>query len=162
AAIRGAWPGAATTITAAEAPIPDGGIAVGAALAPALPAWYPLRVDHDNDPMRTLIAAVSGLNRAEAAAVQVLAGPASTGQLRQLRRGAAALRAGGRPRSGLSPETWLQVALDVVTELFTPGRGQPASRTGAGTDPGLLRIDPGRDRDARAAVDTLTGPHWEV
>lgn len=160
AAIRGAWPGAATTIAAADAPLPNGGTAAGGALAPVMPAWYPLQVDHDSDPMRTLVAAAGGLNRAEAAAVQVLARPASRRQQRHLRHGVAALRTGQRPDNWLSPEAWLQLALDAITELFGPTRTRATGRTG--TDPALLRADPGRDRDARAAVEKLTGPQWET
>ncbi len=64
AAIRAAWPGAATTITDATPPLPAasrGGVsAVGGALVAGRPAWYPLRTDHDTDPTRALVAAGSG------------------------------------------------------------------------------------------------------
>jgi hypothetical protein len=42
AAIRGAWPGASCIADDATAPLPTGGVAVGGALAPTMPAWYPL------------------------------------------------------------------------------------------------------------------------
>jgi hypothetical protein len=161
AAIRGAWPGASCIVDDATAPLPAGGVAVGGALAPTLPAWYPLQTDHDNDPMRTLIAAASGLHNAEAACVQILARPASRRQLRRLRQGVAALRTGVRPNNLLDPATWLRLGLDLVGGLVGPAR-RPVARTNAATNPTLVRADPQRDRDAKTGVDKLTGPQWEV
>lgn len=162
AAIRGAWPGASCLVDDATAPLPAGGVAVGGALAPILPAWYPLETDHDNDPMRTLIAAASGLHNAEAACVQILARPASNRQLRRLRHGVAALRTGQRPTNLLDPATWLRMGLNLVSELLGP-TWRPAARPAtAATSPALMRADPQRDRDAKGAVDKLTGPQWEV
>ncbi|MGI5215676.1 hypothetical protein [Plantactinospora sp. CA-290183] len=59
AAIRGAWPGAACTITDADPSLPLDALDVGGALAPTLPAWYPLQTDHDNDPVRSSVSASS-------------------------------------------------------------------------------------------------------
>lgn len=130
AAIRGAWPGSACSVADATAPLPAGGIAVGGALAPTLPAWYPLDTDHDNDPMRTLIAAASGLHAGEAACVQILARPASTRQLRRLRHGVATLRTGKRPMNLLDPASWLRLGLNLASELLGPTRpGRPPQRT---------------------------------
>src|SRR6266511_5862488 len=67
AAARAAWPGASTTVADADAPMPERARAEGGALAPALPAWYPLEVDHDADPTRALVAAGSGLHATERA-----------------------------------------------------------------------------------------------
>lgn len=160
AAVRGAWPGAACTATDAVPPLPVDGIAAGGALAPTLPAWYPLETDHDADPMRTLIAAASQLHAAESACVQVLARPATARQTRKLRRGVQVLRSGKPPRSFLDPATWLRVALELGLELFGPTR-RTTSRGHQQQVP-LTHIDPQRDRDARAGVDKLPGPQWEV
>ncbi|MGV9764972.1 helicase HerA domain-containing protein [Micromonospora tulbaghiae] len=158
AAIRGAWPGAACTATDADPPLPLDALDVGGALAPTLPAWYPLQTDHDNDPMRTLIAAASGLHAAESACVQVLARPATNRQIRRLRRGVQGLRTGRPPRDLLDPATWLRVALDLGVELFSRGRRMhPATRHTP-----LPGADPQRERDARAGVDKLAGTQWEV
>jgi Type IV secretion-system coupling protein DNA-binding domain len=158
AAIRGAWPGAATTITPADPPLPADATTIGGALTTALPAWYPLNTDHDSDPMRTVIAAASRLNRTESAVVQILARPASRRQQRHLRNGVMALRTG--QRTWTSPSTWVVAGLDAITGLFTAT--QPARAGATHRDATLLRADPQRDRDIRAAVDTLTGPQWEV
>jgi hypothetical protein len=159
AAVRGAWPGAACAITAATPPLPPDALSVGGALTPTLPAWFPLETDHDNDPMRTLIAAASDLHAAESACVQILARPATLQQTRRLRRGVQALRAGTVPHGVLDPAAWLRVALDLVLELFGPTRHpthyQHANRP-------LPSADPQRDRDTRAGVDKLAGLQWEV
>lgn len=162
AAIRGAWPGAGITTTDADSPLPAEGIAVGGALAPALPAWYPLKTNHDTDPLRTLIAAASGLHAAETACVQILARPASRRQITKLRKGTAALRTGGRPTSWIDPATWLRAGLALAMELFTSARRTTAPRTSPATNPALIRADPQRDRDAKEAVDKLTGAQWAV
>jgi hypothetical protein len=159
AAVLGAWPGATCTITDAVAPLPAASVAGGGALAPTMPAWYPLETDHDNDPMRTLIAAASGLHNAESACVQVLARPATNRQIGRLRRGVQALRTGRPARNLLDPLTWLRFALDLVTELLGPTRRTP---TRPATNAPWPSSDPQRDRDARSAVEKLTGPQWEV
>ncbi|HZM80521.1 MAG TPA: type IV secretion system DNA-binding domain-containing protein [Candidatus Limnocylindrales bacterium] len=165
AAIRGAWPGASVTVDPATAPLSTGGVAAGGALAPVLPAWYPLQAEHDADPMRTLVAAASGLSPAESACVQILARPASRRQLTALRKGVAALRTGTRASSPTDPATWLRtvlnVALNVFGELLGPGRSTPRTTVPA-NNVALLRADPQRDRDARAAVDKLAAPQWAV
>lgn len=161
AAIRGAWPGAAVTAAPAAAPLPTGGVAVGGALALAMPAWYPLQTEHDADPMRTLVAAVSGLHAMESACVQILTRPASRRQRTALRKGVASLRSGTHPASLTDPATWLRLALDLAGQLV--GSGRPSTpRTTPANNAALLRADPQRDRDARAAVDKLTSPQWAV
>ena len=160
AAVRGAWPGAACTVTdTAEPPLPLNAVAVGGALAPTLPAWFPLETDHDNDPMRTLIAAASSLHAAESACVQVLARPATSRQVHRLRRGVQALRTGTTPRSWLDPATWPRVSLDLVLELFGPTHRSAPHPYPNRLQPGA---DPQRDRDGRAGVDKLAGSQWEV
>ncbi|GAB3848646.1 type IV secretion system DNA-binding domain-containing protein [Dactylosporangium cerinum] len=164
AAVHGAWPGAGVTVLDADPPLPAGDAAVGGAFVPVLPAWLPLRTEHDNDPLRTLIAAASALHSTESACVQILARPATGRQLRRLRSGVQALRSGTPPHGGLlDPARWVRAGLDLLLEVLGPGRGR-ASRAGrtpsrSGPVPGG---DPQRDRDVRAAVDKLTGTQWEV
>ncbi|MEV4517851.1 type IV secretion system DNA-binding domain-containing protein [Dactylosporangium sp. NPDC049525] len=164
AAILGAWPGAGVTVLDADPPLPADAAAVGGALTPAMPAWFPLQTDHDNDPLRTLIAAASNLHTAERACVQILARPASGRQLQRLRAGVQALRSGTPAPGGvLDPERWMRAGLDLLLEVLvvlSPGRGRAGRSSGR---PGpVTGGDPQRDRDVRAAVDKLTGPQWEV
>src|SRR4051812_38855152 len=78
AAAQAAWPAATVTIDAATAPI-DGEVTAeqGGALLPVLAEAYPLRTDHDVDPLRQVIGAGTGLRHHEHACVQILARPAS-------------------------------------------------------------------------------------
>ncbi|WP_436536240.1 type IV secretory system conjugative DNA transfer family protein [Actinoplanes sp. HUAS TT8] len=152
AAIRGAWPGAACKVAAATVPLPSPSAgAAGASLAPVLPGWYPLRTEHHNDPLRTLISAAGQLRTGEQACVQILARPATGRARRRLIRGVRALRGGPAGPGLLDPAGWLLAVLDFVT-------GAPPRPTGRSTTP----ADPQRERDARAALDQLAGPHWEV
>jgi hypothetical protein len=162
AAARAAWPGAATTVTDATRPMPTARHAVGGTLAPALPAWYPLGVDHKTDPTRALIAAGTGLRSGEYACAQILVRPATPRQAARLRRGATALRTGQPPGGLLDPTALLRGALtlitEIVTELATPG---PPRRTTHGGDR-TRAVDPVRDRDARPALDKSLRPQWET
>lgn len=158
AAIRGAWPGTTLTIAEASPPLPVNAPSVGGALVPTLAPWYPLRTDHDNDPMRTLIAAASTLRSAESACVQLLARPATARQIRRLRRGVQSLRTGTPPGAALDPATWIRGAIDVVMDLLGPRR-RPAY-PGRSTLP--ANADPQRERDTRAGIDQLAGRQWEV
>jgi len=152
AAARAAWPGTAATVVEMAPPIPLDGLAVGGALAPKMPGWYPLQTDHDADPLRPLVAAAANLHRDEHACVQILARPATPRQVTRLRRGAAALRT-GRPHSRpLDPAAWLRGALD----LLTPGPASTARGRAA------VPADPLRERDGRAAIDKALPTQWEV
>ncbi|AEV84394.1 type VI secretion protein [Actinoplanes sp. SE50] len=152
AAVRGAWPGAACRVGDAEPPLPpQPAAAAGASLAPVLPGWYPLRTDHRDDPLRTLISAAAGLRTGEQACVQVLARPAAGRSRRRLIAGVRALRGAPAARSLLDPAGWALAALDLVAG----GQPRPVGRP-------AVSADPQRERDARAALDQLAGPHWEV
>ncbi len=155
AAARAAWPGTAATITDPPTPVPLDALTVGGGLRPALPAWYPLETDFEADPMRALVAAAANLTSSERACVQILARPATPRQVSRLRRGATALRTGWPVRSPLDPASWLNGALNLVTELLAPNQS-----THSGARPG--GVDPVRDRDARGAVDKTLATQWEV
>jgi hypothetical protein len=182
AAARAAWPGATTTVEDSVPPVPVGGrvrvrgsrrrspdlLAEGGVLAPRLPAGYPLRADHDADPLRPLIQAAAQLGGDQAACVQVLARPATPRQVARLRRHARALRT-GQPstRHGSLQPTGMLAALLVggllrpILDLATPGTGRhrsSSSTAGRAASGG----DPVRDRDARAAVDAAVQPLWEA
>jgi hypothetical protein len=157
AAARAAWPAATVTVEAATDPIPGEVTAQrGGALLPVLPEAYPLRTDHDTDPLRQVIAAGTGLRNREHACVQILACPAAPRRLARLRRAPAQLRDPGGARRGLDPATPLRWLLDLVT----PG---PSATTSPGHAASQARQDPTRERDIRASIDKATdGPHWET
>ena len=162
AAARAAWP--AATVTVADtptAPIPDTDTdtdtdtATGGALLPVLAEAYPLRTDHDTDPLRQLVAAGTGLRHHEHACIQILARPASPRRVARLRRAPAQLRdpAATRGLDAAAPLRWILDALTPGPSTTTAGheRSRPAG------------ADPARDRDVRATVDKVAaGPHWET
>ena len=156
AAARAAWPAATVTIEPATDPIPqDVSAERGGALLPVLPEVYPLRSEHDTDPLRQVVAAGTGLRNHEYACVQILARPAPPRRVDRLRRAPARLRDPSAHR-GLDPATPLRWLLDLVTPgpTATPSHGQAASQG---------RTDPTRERDIRATIDKATaGPHWET
>lgn len=140
-AVEAAWPGARTAVAEPDPPLPLEGSILGGELRLAAPEWFPLRTDHDADPLRPLLGAARGLGEEEAAAVQVLARPV-TG-----RRLARSLRAAKALRTGL-PLT----RLGRLAHLVTPGPvGTPRPSE-----------DPTRAPDIRAVLDKAGGPGWEV
>ncbi|WP_345733425.1 helicase HerA domain-containing protein, partial [Cryptosporangium minutisporangium] len=158
AAVAGAWPGATCTVTDADPPLPLDAVEVGGALAPALPAWYPLSTDHHTDPLRMLIAAAAGLHHPESACVQILLRPATRRHIRRLQAGVQALRTGRASNELADPATWLRGALNLTAEVLGPARRTPpASRAMP-----VASSDPQRDRDGRAGVDKLAAGQWEV
>jgi hypothetical protein len=154
AAVRAAWPGAATTTSPATAPVPAGTVAVGGHLTPAKPQWLPLQTEHDNDPLRALLAAGAGLRADEYGCVQILARPASP------RRSVRARRAAGRLRDGRPGMAAFNPALPLlwILEAFLPGhRGSPSR-----TSQPPVRRDPHLERDARASLDKTAQPLWQT
>ncbi|MBN1171094.1 MAG: type IV secretion system DNA-binding domain-containing protein [Micromonosporaceae bacterium] len=156
AAARAAWPASIVTITEATDPIPSRvAAACGGALWPVLPEAYPLRTDHDADPLRQVLGAGAGLRHHEYACVQILTRPAATGRLTRLRRTPAALRDPGLGRA-LHPAAPLRALLDLATPGPSQRRGRPAASP-------PTRSDPVRERHLRPCVDKATaGPHWEI
>jgi hypothetical protein len=154
AAVRGAWPGAATTTEPAGAPIPtDVDAQTGGHLLPALPDWLPLRTDHDADPLRALMAAGAQLRDGEQACVQILARPATPCRAHWARRAAGRLRDGRTAVPTINPAA----PLLALIELFLPGPGRPG---GHRTAP--ARRDPTVDREIRAILDKTGYPLWET
>jgi energy-coupling factor transporter ATP-binding protein EcfA2 len=155
AAARAAWP--AATVTSGDATAPIGGAvsaAAGGALLPTMAEAYPLRTDHDADPLRQVIAAGTGLRHQEHAAIQVLARPATPRRIRRLRQAPAQMRDPHAHR-GLDPATPLRWLLDLASP--GPSATTRTSRSNASA------LDPARERDIRAAIDkATTGPHWET
>ena len=126
---RGA--GAAAAVVPAE----------GGELRLAEAEWFPLRSDHDADPLRSLLGGAGGLGQGEAAAVQVLARPVTARRLGRCHKAARALR------SGVST-----TPVGRLLDLVTPG---PAARSRPSDDPT-------RAHDVRAILDKAAGPGWEV
>jgi hypothetical protein len=154
---RAAWP--AATVTVHDQPTPPVPLDVtgqaGGALLPVLAEAYPLRVEHDTDPLRQLVAAGTGLRHHEHACIQILARPAGPRRIARLRRTPVQLRdpAAHRGLDAAAPLRWL---LDAIT----PGPSRPGSTNAASAS---VRPDPARDRDVRVAVDKVTaGSHWEA
>ncbi|WP_213006103.1 type IV secretory system conjugative DNA transfer family protein [Paractinoplanes toevensis] len=158
AAVRGAWPGAATTTdTPAPPPIPEhADPAVGGHVLPRHPDWLPFHVDHDADPLRALMSAGAQLRPDEHSCVQILARPAAP------RRAARARHAASRLREGKSAVAALDVAgpLLALIEVFLPGRSRPTGGTRRGVP--AARRDPGTERDVRAILDKTAHPLWQT
>ncbi len=158
AAVRGAWPGAATTTdTPAPEPIPaQANPAVGGHLLPRHPDWLPFNTEHDADPLRALMSAGAQLRPDEHSCVQILARPASP------RRASRARRAASRLREGKTALPRMDIAgpLLELIEVFLPGRG--SSTAGARRAAPAARRDPGIERDVRAILDKTAHPLWET
>ena len=136
AAARAAWPAATVTVEAATEPFPGRCTAQrGGALLPVLPEAYPLRTDHDTDPLRQVIAAGTGLRHHEHACVQILARPAPPRRLARLRRAPAQLRDPAAHR-GLDPATPLRWLLDLASPSATASHGHAAWQVRAGSGAG--------------------------
>jgi hypothetical protein len=154
AAATAAWPAATVTVTPAAPPIPAAVTAArGGALLPVRAEGFPLRVEHDADPLRQVIAAGAGLRDHEHACVQILARPATPARVARLRTGPTA----GPGRSNGPGEVGVVRGL---LDLATPG---PTARAGSRQAAGPVRADRVAESDLRAAGEKATaGPHWET
>ncbi|WP_435825983.1 type IV secretory system conjugative DNA transfer family protein [Micromonospora zamorensis] len=154
AAVRAAWPSAATTTDDnPPPPIPlNAHPAAGGHLLPVHAEWLPLATDHDTDPLRPLMAAGAQLKPGEYACVQILARPATP------RRAARARRAAGRLRAGTTAVPAINPAAPVLwlLDAFLPGSG-----TGRAAAPASRR-DPTVERDVRAILDKAAHPLWHT
>ncbi|MEU8299706.1 DUF87 domain-containing protein [Micromonospora sp. NPDC048909] len=154
AAVCAAWPGAiCTTDHAPGAPIPLEAAAVGGHLLPTAAEWLPLHTDHDNDPLRALMSAGSGLRADEHACVQVFARPATPRRALRARRAAARLRDGKTAIPTINPAAPLLWLIELFLPARTPGSARPAAAS---------RRDPGVERDVRAILDKSAHPLWET
>jgi hypothetical protein len=143
--VRSAWPGATVTTSNARPPFPASTTVAGGRFVPARADHFPLRTDHDADPLRPLLGAISGLSQYEHAIVQILARPVTGRRLAHAHRAAAALR-GGR-------STALQAPL---FELATPGKvGRPSAVDAS-------RTHPERIGQVRSILTKAAQPRFEV
>ena len=151
-----AWPAATVTITPATAPIPTRvSAARGGALLPIRGEAFPLRTEHDADPLRQVLAAGAGLRDHEHACLQILARPATPARVARLRRGGDST---GNPARPGAPAGLVRGLLD----LATPG---PSTATGRAVRPGGMTSRTGRvgERESRAVLDkAVAGPHWQT
>ena len=142
-AIEAAWPGALTRTIAAQSPIPASAV-TEAGLELARPDHYPLRADHDADPLRAIFAAAEGRELGDATLWQVLARPVAGRRLRQARHVATRLAGGGAPHPAAR-------ALD----LLTPGIARSAPRPTASSYPE-------RAAEIKAILGKASSPRWAV
>ncbi len=139
-AVEAAWPGARATATSPEPPLPMKMLVTGGQLRLARPECFPLRTDHDSDPLRGLLGAAGALEAGERAVVQVLARPAGARRLARLHRAVRAIRTGQQP-----------TRLGRLADLISPG--PPAS-------PRRYTHDPTLAVDVRAILAKAASPGW--
>ncbi len=144
-AIEAAWPAARTSTTPATGPESAPlGVDVGAVTAGELrlaaPEVFPLRFEHDADPLRALLGAAAGLEATDRVCVQVLARPVTGRRLARAASAARALRAG-------QPISRAGRLLDLLTAGTTATQPAP---------------DPQRTTDLRAIMDKAAYPQYET
>jgi hypothetical protein len=139
-AVEAAWPGARTEPTEAPPPLPGYALTTGGELRLAQPEQYPLKTDHEVDPLRSLLGALSGLEEDTVACVQILARPVTGRRIAYLRR-AASLRRSGRTVSRAGR----------LADLVSPG---PSVRPAA--------FDPTRGADVAAILTKAAQPCWAI
>jgi hypothetical protein len=144
-AAEAAWPGALTRTSPAVPPVPPGAAIEAGTLRLARPDHYPLRSDHDADPLRALFAAAEGLGPGETVLWQVLARPVAGPRLLRARRAATQLSGGGPPRPASR-----------LLDLLTPGITRQHRR------PPPASAFPDRPAEIRAILGKAAGPRWAV
>ncbi|GLW98792.1 type IV secretion system DNA-binding domain-containing protein [Microtetraspora sp. NBRC 16547] len=147
-AVQSAWPGATTTTKSATPPLPRDADATGGCLVLGQAEHLPLKHDHDADPLRALLGAMSGLAHSQHVAVQVLARPITGARLGRAHRAAAFLR-GARSAHPLGE----------LFDLITPGHG---TMSGDGHPAELARMFPERAEQVRAILAKASQPRYEV
>jgi hypothetical protein len=168
-AVTAAWP--ATTCTTRhhpDPPLPDTIPTTATVLRQARAASYPLRTDHDADPLRGLLDVGAGTRDGEHLLVQVAARPATPRQARLLRRDptlratnrapASTPRTGARAATGLAGTVLLAGARGALN-LLEPPRRQPSPRsapTGAGWG------DVWRSAEVRDMLAKTAQPLWQT
>lgn len=133
-AVEASWPGARAEAAPADrlGALLGSGAVETTELALAEPEWLPIGETPGSDPLTLGLAALRGLAEGEAAAIQVLAEPATSRARRRLVRAARSLRAGTRM-------------------AWRAGRG-PAARRPA--------PDPAVEGDVRAVLAKAGSPLW--
>ncbi len=144
-AIEAAWPAARTTITTPAAPIPINAVTTGGTLRLARPDHHPLTTRHEQDPIRALLGAASGIGASQSAVVQVLARPVTGRRLGHAHRAAASLRGNPKP-------TGIGRILDGLTPTA-------ATTVRPGT---VAAAHPERAGEIRAILDKATAPRFAV
>ncbi|WP_232385302.1 type IV secretory system conjugative DNA transfer family protein [Actinomadura violacea] len=148
--IRAAWPGATTTTTRPAAfPIPTRAVTVGGRLVLSRDDSHPLKTDHQTDPIRSLLGAMSGLEKEHYAAVQILARPVTGRRLARAHRVASRLK-GGNPASSRG----------FFFDLLTPGTRTTTSGHQSGS--AQASAHPERAEQVRAILAKATQPRFEV
>ncbi|RAY15412.1 type VI secretion protein [Actinomadura craniellae] len=144
-AIRSAWPGATLATRPADPALPPEATSAGGRLVLARADHHPLATDHDADPLRGLLGAMSGLGRGEHGVVQILARPVTGRRLGRAHRAASALR------GGLSATSQGRL-FDLITPGMS-GRAHPGE---------LARLFPERAEQVRAILAKAGRPRYEV
>jgi len=140
-AVEAAWPGCRTRTDEPGPPLPVGAITTGGQERLWCAEWYPLRTEHDADPLRGLFGAAVNLDEGEAVAVQIAARPLTGRRVRRGLRAARAIRQ-GRPIS----------LVGRVIDLLLPG---PRQHPRAADDPSLAR-------DIRLILEKAAQQAYEV
>ncbi|MGW4963185.1 type IV secretory system conjugative DNA transfer family protein [Nonomuraea sp. NPDC004186] len=143
-AIQAAWPGAVTTTAPAASPLPPATDMAGGRLILGRAEHFPLKSEHPNDPIRSLLSAMSGLRDGEHAVVQILARPTTGRRLRRAHRAAAALR-------GARTSSLLGQVLDELAPMS--GHSHPGE---------LARMFPERAEQVRAILAKAGQPRYQV
>jgi len=140
-AVEGAWPGSKTTTVEATPPVSLRGQATGGVLRLHEREWFPLRSNHDADPLRALFGAARDLADNQHAAVQILARPLTGRRVRRAFKAAKAMRQ-GRPTT----------AGGRLLDFVLPG---PSRRARPADDPALAP-------DLRIILDKASHQTWEA
>lgn len=148
-AVQAAWPGAATSSGEPGPALPLDALCVGGELRLSQPEWFPILSDHPCDPYRMLLGAASGLGPDDAAAVHILARPASGRRMNRCYQAAQSLRTGGPVRFKL-----LSNLVNDLLDIIQPG--PPAKPFASSNDPRIAS-------DIRLIQDKAAqGSSWEV
>lgn len=147
-AIEAAWPAARTSTTRTGTSLGAGPLGAGIATATGgelrleTSEVFPLRFEHDADPLRALLGAAADLTDDQRACVQILTRPVTGRRLGRAHRAAAALRSGRAPsRTGR--------LLDLLTPGPTPAPTAPV-------------VDPQDAGDIRTILSKAAFPQWET
>jgi hypothetical protein len=150
AAISAAWPGSRTIVhSPPPVPMPVRSVVTGGRLRLARNEALPTRTGHHVDPLSALLAAAQALTAGEAAAVQVLARPATGARTRRFRRQL------GKLRLAASGVVGQPLQIDVF-DAVTLGMASKAPNRFA------IRIDPVAAAALRQAVVKNSGSLWET